>query len=197
MVNEMQSVDRTAIIADDTALGSGCHIGPYCVIGLDGPAGAPLRLGGNSIVRSHSVLYRGSTVGARLHVGHAALVREECQFGSDVSIGSLTLIEHHVELGDGVRIHGGCFVPEYSVIESGAWLGPRVTITNARYPNRPDTKMNLEGVRIEDGAVIGASVVLLPGITVGAGAIVGAGAVVVHDVAPGATVVGNPARSTS
>ena len=35
---------------------------------------------------------------------------------------------------------------------------------------------------------------VLPGLTIGAGAIVGAGAVVIADVAPGATVVGVPAR---
>jgi acetyltransferase-like isoleucine patch superfamily enzyme len=91
-------------------------------------------------------------------------------------------------------MHSGCFVPEHSVLEEGAWLGPGVILTNARYPNRPDTKEHLEGVTIGTGAVLGAGVVVLPGRVVGEGALVGAGAVVTRDIDRGRTVVGNPAR---
>lgn len=182
-----------AIVADDTVLGADAELGPFVVAGLDGD-GAPLVLGADARVRSHAVLYRGSTFGDRLHVGHGALVREATSVGDDVSIGSRSVVEHHVQLGDGVRLHTGCFVPEHSVVEAGAWLGPGVVVTNARYPNRPDSKDNLEGVRIGAGAVVGAAVVLLPGVQVGEGALVGAGAVVVQDIPDGATVVGNPGR---
>ena len=41
---------------------------------------------------------------------------------------------------------------------------------------------------------VGSGALILPGVTIGDGAIVGAGAVVTRDVAPGATVVGTPAR---
>ena len=97
-------------------------------------------------------------------------------------------------LGDGVRLHSSCFVPEHSVLEDGAWLGPNVVVTNARHPNRPDTKERLEGVHLERGATVGAGAVLLPGVRIGRGALIGAGAIVVDDVPGGATVVGNPAR---
>ncbi len=50
------------------------------------------------------------------------------------------------------------------------------------------------GATIEDGARIGANATLLPGVKIGRGAIVGAGSVVTRDVAPEATVIGNPAR---
>lgn len=185
----------TAIVGPGTELGEGSSVGPYAVVGID-PTGLdePLRLGDRSIVRSHAVLYRGTSFGSRLHVGHGALVREHTRGGADVSIGSHSIVEHHVVLGDGVRIHGGCFVPEHSVLGDGAWLGPGVIVTNARYPNRPDTKDNLEGVHVEAGAVIGAGVVLLPGVRIGAGALIGAGAVVTRDVDPGERVVGNPGR---
>jgi acetyltransferase-like isoleucine patch superfamily enzyme len=176
-------------------LAADVRIGPFCVLGQD-PDGLdePLVVGAGAVLRSHSVLYRGTTIGARFQCGHGVLIREHTRIGDDVSVGSHSVVEHHVELGDGARLHSRCFVPEHTVIGPGAWLGPGVTVTNARYPNRPDTKANLEGVTIEEGAVVGAAVVLLPGVTIGAGALVGAGAVVVADIPAGATVVGNPGR---
>ena len=97
-------------------------------------------------------------------------------------------------LGDGVRIHSNAFIPEYSVLEVGCWVGPGVILTNARYPRSHGVKEALQGPIIRQGAKIGAGAVLLPGVTIGAEALVGAGAVVVSDVPAGAVVVGNPAR---
>ena len=187
-------VDSEAVVADDAIIGEPVRIGPFCVLGVDG-SGRELVLGDGATIRSHTVIYRGTVIGPRFHAGHGVLVRESTTIGEDVSIGSHSIVEHHVTVGDRVRLHSNCFVPEYSVLESGAWLGPGVIVTNARYPNRPDTKVNLEGVCVSEGAVVGAGAVLLPGVTIGARAIVGAGAVVVHDVADGDTVVGNPGRS--
>jgi acetyltransferase-like isoleucine patch superfamily enzyme len=186
----------SAIVAADTIVDDELTIGAFVIIGEDG-SGDPVRLGAGSLIRSHTVIYRGTVAGLRFQTGHGVLVREETTIGDDVSIGSHSVIEHHVRIGHRVRLHSRCFVPEYSVLEDGAWIGPGVVVTNARYPNRPDTKERLEGVRVESGAVIGAGAVLLPGITVGAGALVGAGAVVVRNVPAGARVVGNPARRLS
>lgn len=47
---------------------------------------------------------------------------------------------------------------------------------------------------VESGVTLGANATLIGDITVGEDATVGAGAVVTRDVAPGTTVVGNPAR---
>jgi maltose O-acetyltransferase len=52
-----------------------------------------------------------------------------------------------------------------------------------------------KSVTIGRNVWIGGGAILLPGINVGDDAIIGAGSVVMRDVAPGATVAGNPARS--
>lgn len=188
-------IHPSALIAPDAQLGDGVVVGAFCTIGLDGDAGPPV-IGPRAVIRSHTVIYRGVSAGAGLMTGHGVLVREGTVLGAQVSIGSHSVLEHHVFAGDGVRIHSACFIPELTVLEDGAWIGPGVRITNARYPNRPDTKANLEGVTIARGAVVGAGAILLPGIRVGENALIGAGAVVVHDVPDGAVVVGNPAHLT-
>src|SRR5213078_4484416 len=112
----------------------------------------------------------------------------------DVSIGSHSVVEHHVRLADGVRIHTGAFIPEHSVLEAGAWVGPHVVFTNAMYPMSRDAKRSLKGPLLRPGAKVGANATLLPGVVIGRDALVGAGSVVVRDVPDGAIVVGNPAR---
>ena len=183
----------SAHVSADSVLGLHADVGTFVIIGADGD-GSPVHIGERATIRSHTVIYRGVRVGDALSTGHGALIREGTVVGDRVSIGSHSVLEHHVTIGDRVRIHSDCFIPEFTVVEEGAWIGPGVRITNARYPNRPDTKSNLEGVTIARDAVIGAAVVLLPGIRVGSGATVGAGAVVLRDVPDGVVVVGNPAR---
>jgi acetyltransferase-like isoleucine patch superfamily enzyme len=188
-------IHETAIVAEDARLGANLEIGPYALVGVSGSHDlGPVALGPECVIRSHCVVYRASEFGISTVLGHGVLVRENCTFGDRVSIGSHSVIEHSVKMGDGVRLHSNCFVPEGSVLESGAWLGPGVIVTNARYPNRPDTKQNLEGVHIERNATVGAGVILMPGVRVGENSLIGAGAVVLKDVAPGARVIGNPGR---
>lgn len=184
----------SAVLGTDVRLADDVEIGPFAVIGIDRQDLAPPVFAGRAICRSHTVVYRGSSFGAGLHLGHGSLVRESCRFGANVSIGSHSVVEHTVTLGDGVRLHSGCFVPELSVLEDGVWLGPGVIVTNAKYPNRPDTKENLTGVTLRRGATVGAGSILLPGVEIGAEALIGAGAVVTSDVPAGSVIVGNPGR---
>jgi acetyltransferase-like isoleucine patch superfamily enzyme len=52
----------------------------------------------------------------------------------------------------------------------------------------------MRAVSIENGCDIGLGAILLPGVRIGEGAIVGAGSVVTGNVAPGSVVAGSPAR---
>jgi acetyltransferase-like isoleucine patch superfamily enzyme len=186
---------RTAVIDPQVVIGEDSQVGELVVLGLDPPdLEAPLRVGAAARIRSHTVIYRGNAIGDRFQTGHGVLVRESNDIGSDVSIGSHTIVEHHVRIGDRVRIHSNAFIPEFSVIEAGAWIGPCVTLTNARYPKSREAKATLAGPIIREGAKIGANATLLPGVVIGRRALVGAGSVVTRDVPDDAVVVGNPAR---
>jgi len=196
---------RPALVASDapiahpnTTLGADAIIEPFVVLGLP-PRGhedgqLPLLIGSDAHIRSHTVIYAGNTIGDRFQTGHGVLIRESNEIGDDVSIGSHSVVEHHVQIGDGVRIHSNVFVPEFTILESGSWLGPNVVLTNATYPLSDGVKATLRGPRLAQGAKVGANATILPGLRIGRDALVGAGAVVVRDVPDGVVVAGNPAR---
>jgi len=170
----------------------------YCVIGAPprGHRDGELEtvFGPGFHIRSHSVIYAGNRIGKNFRTGNKANIRELNTIGDNVSIGTLSVIEHHVTIGNNVRIHSQVFIPEYSVLEDNAWIGPNVVLTNAKYPASKNAKNDLKGPVIRRGAKIGANSTILPGVVVGENALVGAGSVVSHDVPDNAVVVGNPAR---
>jgi len=173
------------------------EVGEFCIIGLPfrGMADEALtEIGRGAVIRSHTVIYAGNRIGSGFQTGHGAFLRECNQIGDNVSIGTQTVVEHHVTIEDGVRVHSQAFIPEYCVLKAGAWIGPNVVLTNAKYPKSPDAKANLKGVVVGEDAKIGANSTVLPGIVIGANALVGAGSVVTADVPEGAVVAGNPAR---
>lgn len=182
----------------NVSLGDPCTIEDFCLVGV-APRGVnegalPTRIGAGAIIRSHTVIYAGNEIGRNFQTGNKVNVRESNRIGDNVSIGTLSVVEHHVEIGNNVRIHTQAFVPEFSVLEDGCWIGPNVVLTNAKYPLSPGVKEALAGPVVRKGAKIGANATLLPGVVIGENAIVGAGSVVVRDVPAGAVVVGNPAR---
>lgn len=187
----------TYIIHPNVHLAPGYEIGEFVIIGVlprVSEANLETNIGPNAVIRSHTVIYAGNSIGANFQTGHSVLIRESNQIGDDCSIGSHSVIEHHLNIGNRVRIHSNVFIPEYSILEDDVWVGPNVVFTNARYPMSPDAKVNLEGPHLMSGSKIGANATLLPGVTIGRYALVGAGAVVVRDVPDRKVVAGNPAR---
>ena len=179
-------------------IGSDSTIEDYCILGVP-PRGCkegdiPTVIGIGAHIRSHTVIYAGNKIGNNFKTGNKVNIRESNEIGDNVSIGTLSVIEHHVVIGNNVRIHSQVFVPEYSILQDGAWLGPNVVLTNAKYPLSPGVKDNLKGPTIKKGAKIGANATILPGVVIGENALVGAGSVVVRDVPNGTVVVGNPAK---
>jgi maltose O-acetyltransferase len=107
---------------------------------------------------------------------------------------------YNIRLGRGVFLNYGCMVLDVVAVEIGdlTQIGPGVQILTPDHPRGPaERRSGLEfgrPIRIGANVWIGGGAIILPGVTVGDDAIIGAGAVVTKDVAPGATVGGNPAR---
>ena len=193
----MTSIASTAIIHPNVALGENVIIEDYCVIGLPfkGMNNEQTIIGDNSILRAGTYIYAGNCIGNNFQSGNKVNIRELNNIGDDVSIGTLSVIEHHVTISNNVRIHTQVFVPEYTILDENCWLGPNVVLTNARYPKHPSVKDELHGVRIKKNAKIGANTTLLPGVVIGKDSLIGAGSVVTKDITDGMIAFGNPAKT--
>lgn len=125
-------------------------------------------------------------------VWEPANVYPSAKIGRDVSIGMFSEVGPNVIIGDGVRVGAMCFIPEGIEIEESAWIGPRCTFTNDRYP--PSPKSAWQKTLIQKGARIGAGVTVVCGVVIGANALIGAGSVVTKNIPCGETWAGVPAE---
>jgi serine O-acetyltransferase len=97
-----------------------------------------------------------------------------------------------LELSPSTPCEGGLYIahPVGCVLHAAA-IGANVTVVGSvTFGTRTDARWPVIG----DGVFVGVGARVLGGITIGEGAEIGANAVVIHDVAPGDTVVGIPAR---
>ena len=83
------------------------------------------------------------------------------------------------------------------MIGERVFIGPRVVMTDDKWPRAGNAAYEAQPPVIEDDAVVGAGAVLLPGVRIGRRAMVGAGAIVTKDVPAFAVVRCEPAREVS
>lgn len=181
-------VEAGVVVGQDTVIQPNTH--------LEGKTrvGANCVLGPNSIVRD-------STIGDDCRV--EASVLEGALLEENVSVGPFGHLRRGAHLAEGV--HMGNFGEV-----KNSYLGPRSKMGHFSYLG--DTTVgadvnigcgtvtcNFDGkdkhkTVIEEGAFIGSGTMLVAPVTVGAHAVIGAGSVVTHDVPPGSTAYGVPAR---
>jgi sugar O-acyltransferase (sialic acid O-acetyltransferase NeuD family) len=103
-----------------------------------------------------------------------------------------------VDCAEGVVIAAGARVTTNVSLGAHVYLNVNATVSHdcvlgARVIANPGAIV-CGNVNVGDDVMLGAGCVIREGVRIGAEATVGAGAVVVHDVEPGTTVVGVPAR---
>jgi acetyltransferase-like isoleucine patch superfamily enzyme len=178
-------------VHEGVIVGKGTVIGSHCEIGIpNAKAQSPLYIGPNSLIRSHTVIYNGSTFKDRLETGHFVAIRELTQAGSNFRVGSYGDIQGHCDFGDFVRLHSRVHIAQGATVGDLVWMSPGVQLTNDPLP--PSTIL-LPTV-IEDMTTIATNALIMPGITVGFASFVSAGSVVRSQLHPLSWVRGDPAE---
>jgi bifunctional UDP-N-acetylglucosamine pyrophosphorylase/glucosamine-1-phosphate N-acetyltransferase len=181
-------VDADVHIGRDTVIRPNSTISGNTVIGED------CEIGPNTIIRA-------SKIGDRCRI--LASVIEESVVESEVSIGPFSHLREgaHVETGAKLgnyaevkksRIGSGTQMHHFSYV-GDATVGNRVNIGAGTITCNYDGKDKHETI-IGEGAFIGSDTMLVAPVVVGEGGRTGAGSVVTRNVAPGALVLGVPAR---
>jgi sugar O-acyltransferase (sialic acid O-acetyltransferase NeuD family) len=116
----------------------------------------------------------------------ATVVHPSAIVACEVQIGNGAQIMAGAVLQPGTRVDSNAIVNTGAIIDHDCDVGAHAHIA-------PGAVLS-GGVRVEAGAHIGTGACIIQGLSVGAGSLVGAGAVVTKNVAPGATIVGVPAR---
>jgi len=181
--------------------GEGLEVDANVVLGYPPPHGTALQrtgcegllLGARARIRSGSVLYLGSDIGAGFQTGHNVILREGCTIGDYVAVWSNSVVDYGCWIGDRVKIHSNCYVAQFTHIGSDAFLAPGVTVANDLYPGQAASARVMSGPFIGAGAQIGVNVTILPYVRIGPGCLIGAGAVVARDIPGGTVAYGNPA----
>ena len=180
------------VIHDSVRIGSGTRIDGHCEIGYPTPHAddRPLAIGCNSLIRSHSVFYQGSSFGDGLVTGHRVTVREKTEAGTGFQIGTLVDIQGHCQIGHHVKTQSSVIIGQKSRIGNFVWMFPGVLLTND--PNPPSN--DLFGVTLEDYVVAAVKSTFLPGVTIGRGTFVTAHSLVGQDMPEDSLVSGSPAN---
>lgn len=176
----------------------------------------PLLLGacGRNVVFGQHVMIRHPH---KVRIGDDVVVDDHClldakgednagiTIGSGVFIGRNTILScknGDIAVGDGANVGFNCeiFSAASVVVGRSTLLAAYCYVIGGDHdwsdPSRPVVEQDRKaaGVRIGEGAWLGAGAKVLDGVRIGDGAVIGAGAVVRADVPPNAVAVGVPAR---
>lgn len=191
------------VISDGVKIGKAVEIFPGSIIGKEPKgAGALARkpdfcklvvIGDECSIGPHSVVFYDVTIGKNTLLGDGASIREKCCVGSRCIISRYVTVNYNTKIGDRTKIMDNTHITGNAIIGDDVFISLMVGTTNDNVV-RSGYSDHVIGPTIEDGAVIGVGVSMLPGLIVGKNSTVGAGSVLTKNVQPNTLVAGVPAR---
>jgi len=173
---------RDTVILPNTHIRGTTRIGGRCVIGPNSVI-TDCRIGDDCRVEASCA--ERATLEDGVDVGPFAHLRSGAYLAHGVHMGNFGEVKNS-HLGPGTKVGHFSYIGD-------ATIGAEVNIGAGTITCNYDGKRKNKTV-IGDGAFIGSDTMLVAPVEIGEGAKTGAGSVVTHDVEPGSTVVGVPAR---
>lgn len=188
-----------SIIHDNVVIEDNVFIGPYSIIGeplssfytsekYDSPRTIIKK---NSLIRSHAVIYAGTTLGESFQTGHSIIIRENSVFGNHCLFGNHCHADKGVNVGDYSRCHSNVYLVGGIRIGEYTCLYPNVLTLDALYPPYRET---INPPEIGSRCIIGGGSLILAGVKIGDEAFIGAGSLVSENIPERMLAVGRPAK---
>ncbi len=203
-VSSKARIGKNVSIGDNTIIYDGVDIGDNSVICNDCILGEPVNdfyyqnsyqnpkliIGENALIRSHCIVYAGSTIGTNFTSGHRVIIRENTEIGDFCSIGTLSDIQGEVKIGDYCRLHSNVHLAQKTILGHFVFMYPYSIVTNDPHP----PSEYLKGSCIGNYSIVGVHSIILPGIKIGENCFIGANSVVNRSIKDYTLVSGEAAQ---
>ncbi|WP_426060753.1 DapH/DapD/GlmU-related protein [Hymenobacter sp. B1770] len=199
-------IGKNVRIGDNTTIYDNVEVGDNTIVANDCVIGEPqqayyfqanytnpeTKIGANSFIRSHAIIYAGSTFGEGLTTGHRITVREGAHFGTNCLISTMVDIQGNATFGNYCRLYSNVHICEFSRLGNHVFIFPYTIFTN---DSRPPSNVCI-GPTVGDYTIIAVHSVVLPGVNIGSNCLIGSNSVVSRDVLDYSFAVGSPAKVT-
>ena len=124
IIGKNVKIGDNTIIYDNVVIGDNSIIANNCIIGeplneyylTDTYKNLETVIGENALIRSHSIIYCGSTFGNNFSTGHRVTIRENMVFGDHCRVGTLCDFQGYSEIGDYCWFHSNVHIGQRSKI---------------------------------------------------------------------------------
>jgi len=179
-------MDSTTWLRDDFKYGKKFKMGRCGSVDWD------VVVGDNVTIGDFCKLEKGVRIGNNVELMDYIKLMPETIIGDNCKLDDYVNTSGYCNIGNNVRIKRNSMIGQAVDIRDDVWIGSGVCTTRLKNPKGPNCEE--EWIIIERGAMIGSKVLLLAGVRIGEGAIIGAGSVVTKDCEPYETYIGHPAK---